>query len=122
MADAVDCAFRSPGNAFAMSLQGPILIVADKPTGELAQAFTDAGAFPIVEASWAGAPTAAAEIKPSAIVLSEPDDADRARRPRSPATPPRPCLSSPCSSACARTCLPRCPRRWRSPMTRRPNN
>ncbi len=57
-----------------MSLQGPILIVANKPTSELAQAFTDAGAFPIVEASWAGAPTAAAEIKPSAIVLSEPDD------------------------------------------------
>jgi hypothetical protein len=59
-----------------MSLQGPILIVANKPTGALAQAFTDAGAFPIVEASWAGAPTAAAEIKPSAIVLSEPDDVD----------------------------------------------
>src|SRR4051812_33453967 len=59
-----------------MSLQGPILIVANRPTSQLAQAFTDAGAFPIVEASWAGAPTAAAEIKPSAIVLSEPDDAD----------------------------------------------
>ena len=38
-----------------MSLQGPILIVANKPTGALAQAFTDAGAFPIVEASWAAA-------------------------------------------------------------------
>jgi hypothetical protein len=61
-----------------MSLQGPILIVANKPPSGLAQAFTDAGAFPIVEASWAGAPTAAAEVKPSAIVLSEPDVADRA--------------------------------------------
>ena len=61
-----------------MSLQGPILIVANKPAGGLAQAFTDAGAFPIVEASWAGAPTAAAEVKPSAIVLSEPDAADSA--------------------------------------------
>src|SRR6187399_2029524 len=60
-----------------MSLQGPILIVANKPAGQLAQAFTDAGGFPIVEASWAGAPTAAAEIKPSAIVMSEPDDADQ---------------------------------------------
>jgi hypothetical protein len=59
-----------------MSLQGPILIVANKPSGGLAQAFTAAGAFPIVEASWAGAPTAAAEIKPSAIVLSEPDDVE----------------------------------------------
>jgi GGDEF domain-containing protein len=60
-----------------MSLQGPILIVANKPTSGLAQAFTDAGAFPIVEASWAGAPTAAAEVKPSAIVLSEPEVADQ---------------------------------------------
>ena len=60
-----------------MSLQGPILIVANKPSRRLAQAFTDAGAFPIVEASWAGA-NAAAEIKPSAIVLSEPDDSDLA--------------------------------------------
>jgi hypothetical protein len=60
-----------------MSLQGPILIVADKPGGGLAQAFADAGAFPIVEASWAGAPTAAAEVKPSAIVLSEPEAADQ---------------------------------------------
>ena len=38
-----------------MSLQGPILIVADEPTGGMAQAFLDAGAFPVVEASWAGA-------------------------------------------------------------------
>ena len=59
-----------------MSLQGPILIVANEPAGGLAQAFTDAGAFPVIEASWAGAETAAAEVKPSAIVLSEPDAAD----------------------------------------------
>ena len=61
-----------------MSLQGPILIVANKPDSGLAQAFTDAGAFPIVEASWAGAPTAAAEVKPAAIVLSEPEATDQA--------------------------------------------
>jgi hypothetical protein len=59
-----------------MSLQGPILIVANKPAGGLAQAFTDAGAFPVVETSWTGAPTAVVEVKPSAIVLSEPDAAD----------------------------------------------
>jgi GGDEF domain-containing protein len=61
-----------------MSLQGPILIVANEPAGGLAQTFTDAGAFPVVEASWAGAPTAAAEVKPSAIILSEPTAADSA--------------------------------------------
>jgi hypothetical protein len=59
-----------------MSLQGPILIVANKPTDGLAQAFTDAGAFPVIEISWAGVETAAAEVKPSAIVLSEPGTAD----------------------------------------------
>jgi hypothetical protein len=59
-----------------MSLQGPILIVANKPAGGLAQAFTDAGAFPAIEISWAGAEIAAAEIKPAAIVLTEPGTAD----------------------------------------------
>ncbi len=61
-----------------MSLQGPILIVANEPASGLAQAFTDAGAFPVIEASWAGAQTAAAEVKPSAIVLTEPGPADSA--------------------------------------------
>jgi GGDEF domain-containing protein len=56
-----------------MSLQGPILIVANEPVAGLAQAFTDAGAFPVVEASWPGAATATAEIKPAAIVLTAPD-------------------------------------------------
>ena len=61
-----------------MPLQGPILIVANRAAGGLAQAFTDAGAFPVVEASWPGAQTAAAEVKPAAIVLTEPDAADSA--------------------------------------------
>jgi GGDEF domain-containing protein len=56
-----------------MSLQGPILIVAGRPAGALSQAFTDAGAVPVIEASWAGAVTAMAEAKPAAIVISEPD-------------------------------------------------
>jgi hypothetical protein len=59
-----------------MSLQGPILIVATKPAGDLAQAFADAGAFPVIEASWAGAATAVTEVKPAVIVLSEPGAAD----------------------------------------------
>ena len=46
-----------------MSLQGPILIVADEPVGTLAKAFTEAGAFPVVDVSWAGAATAATEIR-----------------------------------------------------------
>jgi len=56
-----------------MSLQGPILIVAGRPAGALSQAFADAGAAPVVEASWAGAVTAFAEAKPAAVVVPEPD-------------------------------------------------
>jgi hypothetical protein len=59
-----------------MSLQGPILIVADKPIGGLVKAFTDAGAFPVVEATWAEARSALTEVKPSAIVVSEPEAKD----------------------------------------------
>jgi hypothetical protein len=59
-----------------MSLQGPILIVANKPAGGLAQAFADVGAFPVIEVSWAGATTAVTEVKPAVIVLSEPGAAD----------------------------------------------
>lgn len=61
-----------------MSLQGPILIVAKEPDRALAQAFIDAGAFPVLEASWAGAATAAMEIKPAAIVLDAAGNADQA--------------------------------------------
>src|ERR1051325_1151256 len=56
-----------------MSLQGPILIVAGRPSGALPQAFSAAGAAPVVEASWAGAITAFAETRPAAVVVSEPD-------------------------------------------------
>lgn len=55
-----------------MSLQGPIVVVADKPADGLVQAFTAAGAFPVVEARWADAAGAVAQIKPSAVVLAEP--------------------------------------------------
>jgi len=57
-----------------MSLQGPILVIADN--SGLAQALADAGAFPIVESSWAGARTALGEVKPSAIVASAPAAAE----------------------------------------------
>jgi len=64
-----------------MSLQGPIVVVAEKPAAGLVQAFTAAGAFPVVEACWADAPGAVASIKPSAVVLAEPNapDAEVAR-------------------------------------------
>jgi GGDEF domain-containing protein len=56
-----------------MSLQGPILIVADTPAGEMVQAFSNAGAFPVIEACWGDAFKAATSIRPAAIVVREPE-------------------------------------------------
>src|SRR4029079_10584641 len=55
-----------------MSLQGPLIVVADTPATELVQALSTAGAFPIVECKWADAPAAFVTVKPAAIVIAEP--------------------------------------------------
>jgi hypothetical protein len=55
-----------------MSLQGPIVVVAEKPPAELTRALTAAGAFSIVEANWTDAPTAFVAVKPAAVVIAEP--------------------------------------------------
>jgi hypothetical protein len=55
-----------------MSLQGPIIVVAERPAADLTRALSAAGAFPIVEANWADAPTAFVAVKPSAVVIAEP--------------------------------------------------
>jgi hypothetical protein len=58
--------------ARAMSLQGPLIVVAERPATGLAEALGAAGAFPIVESKWADAPAAFLTVKPSAIIISEP--------------------------------------------------
>ena len=55
-----------------MSLQGPIIVVAENPATDLMQALSAAGAFPIVETKWTDAPTAFVAVKPSAVVIAEP--------------------------------------------------
>ena len=55
-----------------MSLQGPIIVVADTPAPDLVEALGAAGGFPIVEAKWADAPTAFVAVKPAAVVIAEP--------------------------------------------------
>lgn len=55
-----------------MSLQGPILVVADLPAPDLTEALGAAGAFPIIEAAWTEAPTAFMSVKPAAVVFAEP--------------------------------------------------
>jgi hypothetical protein len=54
-----------------MSLQGPMVVVADNPAPDLVEALSAAGAFPVVETRWADAPSAFISIQPSAVVLAE---------------------------------------------------
>lgn len=55
-----------------MSLQGSIVVVADTPSGELTGILGAAGAFPIVDTTWADAPTAFVSVKPSAVLIAQP--------------------------------------------------
>jgi GGDEF domain-containing protein len=55
-----------------MSLQGPMVVVAESPAADIVDALRGAGAFPVVEANWADAPAAIASIKPEALILAEP--------------------------------------------------
>jgi len=49
-----------------------MIVVAEKPATDLVAALSAAGAFPIIEAKWADAPTAFVAVKPSAVVIAEP--------------------------------------------------
>jgi GGDEF domain-containing protein len=57
-----------------MSLQGPLIVVAERPATELNAALGAAGAFPIVDSTWSDAPTAFVAVKPAAIVIGEPGE------------------------------------------------
>jgi GGDEF domain-containing protein len=54
-----------------MALLGPMVVVAEHSATALVEMLRKAGAFPIVDASWAEAPSAIAEIQPAALLLAE---------------------------------------------------
>jgi GGDEF domain-containing protein len=54
-----------------MSLQGPMVVVAESPVIDIVDALRNAGAFPVVEATWADAAAAVTSIKPEALVLAD---------------------------------------------------
>ena len=54
-----------------MALLGPMVVVAERSAADLLDALGKAGAFPIVETSFADAPAAIAEIQPAALVFGE---------------------------------------------------
>ncbi len=54
-----------------MALQGPFAVIADTPAPDVVDALRAAGGFPIIETTWANAPTALAAVEPEAIVLAD---------------------------------------------------
>lgn len=54
-----------------MTLQGSILVVSETSATGLTAPLSAAGAFPVVEASWAEAASAVATVQPAAIVVAE---------------------------------------------------
>jgi hypothetical protein len=61
-----------------MALQGPFVVVADNQVPDVVDALRRAGAFPIIETSWADAAAAMASVEPEAVILAE-TCADRER-------------------------------------------
>ena len=55
-----------------MSLQGPIVVVAERPAGDLVAALSAAGGFPVIETNWTDAPASFVSIKPCAVIIAEP--------------------------------------------------
>jgi hypothetical protein len=62
-----------------MALLGPMVVVAEHSATALVDMLGKAGAFPVVEAKWAEAPAAIAEIQPAALLLAEAEPAIDAR-------------------------------------------
>jgi|SRR5579883_2502706 hypothetical protein len=65
-------AATSEKSAPAMALQGPFIVVADSPAPDVVEALRTAGAFPVVETTWADAAAAVASVEPEAVVLATP--------------------------------------------------
>ena len=54
-----------------MALLGPVVVVAESPAAQAVETLDAAGAFPVVEASWADAHAAIDKIEPCALVLAD---------------------------------------------------
>ena len=54
-----------------MLAKGPMVVVAETPAADAVEMLGKAGAFPIIETSWADARAAIDEIQPCALLLAE---------------------------------------------------
>ena len=56
-----------------MAPLGPMVVVAEHSASAFIDVLEKAGAFPVVDATWADAPAAITEIQPAALLLAEPE-------------------------------------------------
>jgi GGDEF domain-containing protein len=54
-----------------MALLGPMVVVTQTSAADLVDVLSEAGAFPIVETSWANAPAAIVEVQPVAVAITD---------------------------------------------------
>src|SRR5258705_5280394 len=72
-----------------MALQGPFVVVAESPAPDLVDALRAAGAFPIVESSWADAAAPLDPVQPQGFPLAEPGSDRKRAAALGQALPPR---------------------------------
>src|SRR5437588_11246527 len=65
-----------------MALLGPMVVVSETSAADLLTSRSAAGAFPNIEASWADAPAAIAEVQPVALALACPQSNPPVKRVR----------------------------------------
>jgi hypothetical protein len=65
-----------------MALLGPMVVVSETSTTDLLTCLSEAGAFPLVETSWANAPAAIAEVQPAAVAIACSETTPPAKRVR----------------------------------------
>src|SRR5580704_4451446 len=53
-----------------MSQQGPIIVVSTAERPSFATALDEAGMFPVIDATWANASSAVAELEPAAVLVA----------------------------------------------------
>ena len=56
---------------FSMSVQGPIIVVSSTRQPALTAALGGAGMFPIIDATWAEAPSAVARLQPAGVLVAK---------------------------------------------------
>ena len=68
---------RLPWSEFQMSQQGPVIVVSTSGRPSFATALDQAKVFPVIDASWDGAPRAVETLQPAAVLVATQDTSER---------------------------------------------